>query len=175
MQFPDYFRFECSQIFPVFLGLARSYPEFQSFSSNSIRNVLSHLSRQRYFFTFSLPLPQNVERTIRTNRIPGALLKEKLLINAHKIARSVGADAITYICTSSNDRERAKRVGLTTITIQGYDCYRNENGTKIFTDMCSGQHYAELVGVDVGPRAITSVGNWMLSENKNGKRENRQK
>lgn len=42
----------------------------------------------------------------------GRLLKEDILLNAFKIARSVGVDSVTYICTSRNDQERAKRVGF---------------------------------------------------------------
>lgn len=42
----------------------------------------------------------------------GRLLKEDILLNAFKIARSVGVDSVTYICTSRNDQERARRVGF---------------------------------------------------------------
>lgn len=45
-------------------------------------------------------------------RMKGKLFKEKVILNAAKIARSVGASTITYIATSNNDIERAKRVGL---------------------------------------------------------------
>lgn len=42
----------------------------------------------------------------------GNLLKESVMLNACKIARSVGAQAVTYICTSRNDQDRARRIGL---------------------------------------------------------------
>lgn len=91
-------------------------------------------------------------------------MKENLFINAHKIARSVGAEAITYICTSRNDQERVKRIGLHPIAILGYNYYLDENDNKIFTNLDSGQHYSILAGVDVGPRQTTSAGNWFLNQ-----------
>lgn len=42
----------------------------------------------------------------------GRLMKEHLLLNAYKVARSVGATAFTWIATSNNDKERARRIGL---------------------------------------------------------------
>lgn len=42
----------------------------------------------------------------------GQLMKERMLLNAYKVARSIGATAMTWICTSNNDKERARRVGL---------------------------------------------------------------
>lgn len=47
----------------------------------------------------------------------GQLLKERLLLNAYKVARSIGATAMTWICTSNNDKERARRVGLKVSTL----------------------------------------------------------
>lgn len=47
----------------------------------------------------------------------GQLMKERLLLNAYKVARSVGATAMTWICTSNNDKERARRVGLKVLLI----------------------------------------------------------
>lgn len=45
----------------------------------------------------------------------GKHFKEQLLINAYRIVRSVGATSLTYICTSINDQERARRVGFQVI------------------------------------------------------------
>lgn len=42
----------------------------------------------------------------------GKLFKEEIILNAAKIARSVGASTISYVATSNNDIERARRVGL---------------------------------------------------------------
>lgn len=42
----------------------------------------------------------------------GKLFKEQIILQAAKIARSVGATSISYIATSNNDIERARRVGF---------------------------------------------------------------
>ncbi len=42
----------------------------------------------------------------------GKLFKEDIILQAAKIARSVGANSISYIATSNNDIERARRVGF---------------------------------------------------------------
>lgn len=42
----------------------------------------------------------------------GKLFKEEIILQAAKIARSVGATSISYIATSNNDTERARRVGF---------------------------------------------------------------
>lgn len=62
----------------------------------------------------------------------GRLLKEDILLNAFKIARSVGVDSVTYICTSRNDQERAKRVGLLASIASGITA----SNTARFTFSC---------------------------------------
>lgn len=42
----------------------------------------------------------------------GKLFKEDIILQAAKIARSVGAKSISYVATSNNDVERARRVGF---------------------------------------------------------------
>lgn len=42
----------------------------------------------------------------------GRLFKEEMILQAAKIARSVGAKSISYVATSNNDVERARRVGF---------------------------------------------------------------
>lgn len=42
----------------------------------------------------------------------GKLFKEQIILQAAKTARSVGANSISYIATSNNDVERARRVGF---------------------------------------------------------------
>lgn len=52
--------------------------------------------------------------TIARN-MKGKLFKEKIILQAAKVGRSVGANSISYIATSNNDIERARRVGFKVI------------------------------------------------------------
>lgn len=45
-------------------------------------------------------------------RMKGKLFKEDIILQAAKSARSIGANSISYIATSNNDIERARRVGF---------------------------------------------------------------
>lgn len=92
----------------------------------------------------------------------GTLLKEALLLNACKIARSVGAQAVTYICTSRNDKERSRRVGFEQIDQKIYSSYTDKQGTKLFCNLGPGEYSADLFGCLIGPRAATSVGEYMM-------------
>lgn len=42
----------------------------------------------------------------------GKLFKEEIILQAAKTARSIGANSISYIATSNNDIERARRCGF---------------------------------------------------------------
>lgn len=94
----------------------------------------------------------------------GRLLKEQLLLNAYKVARSVGATCFTWMCTSRNDQERALRVGLKKIDQKNFGTYTDALEQKIFTNLDPGEHYASLFGLPVGERAATSLGDYLFPE-----------
>lgn len=94
----------------------------------------------------------------------GRLLKEQLLLNAYKVARSVGVKSFTWMCTSRNDQERALRVGMRKIDQKNYGTYTDAQERKIFTNLDPGEHYASLFGLPVEDRAATSLGDYLFPE-----------
>lgn len=62
--------------------------------------------------TFDTRMTVNLFAAVISRDMKGQLLKERLLLNAYKVARSVGATSMMWICVSNNDQERARRVGL---------------------------------------------------------------
>lgn len=94
----------------------------------------------------------------------GRRLKEQMLLQAYKVARSVGVQSMLWICTSRNDRERALRVGLELIDEKGYGTYTDDGGRAVFQRLDVGEFYAGLFGVGVSKRAATSLGDYLFPE-----------
>lgn len=96
----------------------------------------------------------------------GALLKEQLLLNGIRLARSVGAQTFTWVCTSRNDAERARRCGLVEVEQKDYETYTDANGVPhVLSRRDPGEHYASLFAVrSLGPRAATSLGDYLFGD-----------
>lgn len=71
--------------------------------------MLDHLYRNK---TAIVDVSLHISICSIARNMKGKLFKEDIILQAAKTARSIGAKSISYIATSNNDIERARRVGF---------------------------------------------------------------
>lgn len=95
----------------------------------------------------------------------GDLLKEQLLLQTYRLARSVGATACTWIATSRNDQERALRVGMRYIDQMNYGHHRDDKGRVVFERLDAGEHHAGMYGWQCAKGKVAmSLGDYLFPE-----------
>lgn len=125
------------------------------------------------FLKYSKRLPELLDTTCTVHLFAvanardrkGALLKEQLLLQTYRVARSVGATACTWIATSGNDQERALRVGMRTVDQKNYGHHRDGAGRVVFERLDAGEHHACLFGWPCPEgRVAMSLGDYLFPE-----------